>query len=52
MIEYETFEITLPDTEEIVTFITKRDACGAVTFPADESNSDYQQYLLWLEEQV
>ena len=45
MAKYETYETTLGET-----YIKRTDADGKVwNIPADESNSDYQRYLRWLE---
>lgn len=40
-------------TGEEYQYINRIDEDGVVSFvPIDERNSDYQQYLLWLEEQA
>lgn len=43
---YEVFTVELPggDKQEYITLFI--DENNAKTFPADESNSDYQQYLI------
>lgn len=46
--EYEVF--TVEFGEEIRTFVTGRSENGAITFPADPANSDYQTYLAWVAE--
>lgn len=47
LVEYETI------FGEIAYSIHATDSKGTVwVIPEDESNSDYQQYLLWLEEQA
>lgn len=49
--EYTVEEIIMPDTDEIVVYITKFDDFGAVTFIQDEENPHYQEYLKWKAEQ-
>ena len=49
--EYTLNEIKLPNTEEVVTYITKLDNSGATTFIQDEENQHYKEYLVWKAEQ-
>lgn len=52
MNEYQVVESIDSITGKPISFITKRDSSGVLWhIPQDESNSDYQQYLAWLEEQ-
>lgn len=46
MIEYTVVEI-----ESGITGVYKRTEYSYIWIPADAENSDYQEYLLWLEEQ-
>ena len=50
MINYELVEEII-DNEVPTTYIKKTDGSGAIwQIPVDESNSDYKQYLSWVEE--